>query len=268
MQRIRFRKDSLHDFIFLIDTIDKIDTIDNKLDKSFGSSEANKMVITDASGNIVTAEAGSMAVLVDNLDSTSTTMALAANQGRVLNNKKLDKQLGVENAGKFLKVNDDGVVGLGEVELENVVSYEDSVTVQVQINELLEKIYPVGSIYMSMNGVSPQSFLGGVWVRIKDTFLLSAGDIYSAGSMGGEAEHTLTENEMPSHRHNFIGSNGFSNDSASLYKSGSQYTEQASLSKGAGYSSSGTLQLSHVGGGVAHNNMPPYLVVHVWYRYS
>jgi hypothetical protein len=90
--------------------LNKIDTIDNKLDKNLGSNEANKMLITDVSGNVVTAEAGSMAVLVDNLESTSTTMAPTANQVRVLNNKKLDKQLGSENAGKLLKVNNDGVV--------------------------------------------------------------------------------------------------------------------------------------------------------------
>ena len=90
--------------------LEKIDTIDTKLDKNLGSSEANKMVVTDSEGNVVTAEAGSMAVMVDNLNSTSTDMALAANQGRVLDNKKLDKQQGVDNAGKVLTVNDNGVV--------------------------------------------------------------------------------------------------------------------------------------------------------------
>ena len=237
-----------------------------KLDKSLGASEANKMMVTDSSGNIVTAEAGSMAILVDNLNSTSTTMALAANQGRVLDNKKLDKQLGSENAGKFLKVNDDGVVGLGKVELEGVVSYDDGVTVEPQINELLEKIYPVGSIYMSLINNSPENFLGGRWLPIVNVFLLGAGDTYSAGSFGGEATHTLTIDEMPEHRHNFVGSQGFTNSGASLYKSGSQYTEQASVSKGAGYSSSGTLQLGMTGSSQPHNNMPPYMAVYMWQR--
>ena len=89
--------------------LEKIDTIDTKLDKNLGSSEANKMMVTDSSGNIVTAEAGSMAVMVDNLESTSTDMALAANQGRVLDNKKLDKQQGVDNAGKVMAIDTDGV---------------------------------------------------------------------------------------------------------------------------------------------------------------
>lgn len=105
--------------------LSKIDTIDTKLDKNLGASQANKMVVTDGLGNVVTAEAGSMAVLVDNLDSTSTTMALAANQGRVLDNKKLDKQLGSENAGKFLKVDEDGIVSLAKVEAEGSVTTEE-----------------------------------------------------------------------------------------------------------------------------------------------
>lgn len=70
---------------------------------------------------------------------------------------------------------------------------------------LLDKIYPVGSIYTSTKNVSPATFLGGTWTRIKDTFLLAAGDTYSAGATGGSSTHTLTIDEMPSHTHTFNG---------------------------------------------------------------
>ena len=50
-------------------------------------------------------------------------------------------------------------------------------------------IYPVGSIYMSVNSTSPASLFGGTWEWLKDRFLLGAGGTYSAGSTGGEAEH-------------------------------------------------------------------------------
>ena len=66
---------------------------------------------------------------------------------------------------------------------------------------LLDFVYPVGSIYMSMNNTSPQTFLGGTWERIQDKFLLSAGSTYGAGTTGGESTHTLTIGEMPSHTH-------------------------------------------------------------------
>jgi microcystin-dependent protein len=68
-------------------------------------------------------------------------------------------------------------------------------------NNLINIIYPVGAIYMSTNNVSPATFLGGTWERIKDKFLLTAGDTYAAGSTGGAATHTLTTAQMPSHTH-------------------------------------------------------------------
>lgn len=66
---------------------------------------------------------------------------------------------------------------------------------------LLPKIYPVGAIYWSTKSTSPASLFGGTWTQIKDRFLLCAGSTYSAGSTGGEAAHTLTVAEMPSHNH-------------------------------------------------------------------
>ena len=59
-------------------------------------------------------------------------------------------------------------------------------------NYILDKIHPVGSIYISENSTSPATLFGGTWERVKDRFLLAAGDTYSAGSTGGSATHTLT----------------------------------------------------------------------------
>lgn len=66
---------------------------------------------------------------------------------------------------------------------------------------MLDNVWPVGSIYMSVNSTDPGTLFGGTWQRLKDRFLLGAGDTYMAGSQGGEASHTLTENEMPAHSH-------------------------------------------------------------------
>ena len=62
---------------------------------------------------------------------------------------------------------------------------------------LLDIIYPVGSIYQSMDATSPVDFIGGTWTKIK-TFLYGAD---TANQTGGEAEHTLTIDEMPNHHH-------------------------------------------------------------------
>ena len=61
--------------------------------------------------------------------------------------------------------------------------------------------YPVGSIYMSVNSTNPGELFGGTWKQIQGRFLLGQGSGYSAGAMGGEASHTLTVAEMPSHYH-------------------------------------------------------------------
>lgn len=66
---------------------------------------------------------------------------------------------------------------------------------------VLEAVYPVGAIYLSTNSTSPSTLFGGTWVQLKDTFLLSAGDTYTAGDTGGEATHTLVTKELPSHAH-------------------------------------------------------------------
>ena len=39
--------------------------------------------------------------------------------------------------------------------------------------------------------------------NLTDRFIVGAGNDYTVGATGGEATHTLTENEMPKHRHSF-----------------------------------------------------------------
>lgn len=70
-------------------------------------------------------------------------------------------------------------------------------------NKLLNLIYPVGSIYMSVNNVSPASFLGGTWEALKDRFLVGAGNSYSVNSTGGSttSSYTLTSSNIPAHSH-------------------------------------------------------------------
>lgn len=123
---------------------------------------------------------------------------------------------------------------------------------------ILEAVYPVGSIYMSVNSTSPATLFGGTWEAIQGKFLLGAdGGAYKAGNTGGEATHTLTISEMPSHKHSIWFPNDGGEQSAEIGypDTGSKNTYYAEASK-----TSGT------GGGSAHNNMPPYLAVYIWKR--
>lgn len=117
--------------------------------------------------------------------------------------------------------------------------------------------YPVGAIYLSVNDTNPATLFGGTWERIGGRFLLGADDTYTAGSTGGEAEHTLTIDEMPKHNHEIDNLNASGN--ATPYM-----TVQAQDNKGYG----GNVQTMFAGGGKPHNNLPPYLTVFMWKRVS
>lgn len=122
--------------------------------------------------------------------------------------------------------------------------------------EVLRKVYPVGAVYMSVNSADPADLFGfGTWERVKDRFLLAAGDAYAAGSTGGEATHTLTAEEMPRHDHAVpsFGSDNVLGNNWALRAIKSYDDTQAVWSKA-------------VGGGQPHNNMPPYLAVYIWKR--
>lgn len=128
------------------------------------------------------------------------------------------------------------------------------------VNEAIKNnwltIYPIGSIYMSVNEVNPSEIFGGTWQRIKDRFLLASGDTYNNGATGGEATHTLTVNELPSHNHSLNIPTAVAGSSANI-ASGSVYSIQEATY---------TNPTGNTGGGAAHNNMPPYLAVNVWVR--
>mgnify|MGYP001002538202 CR=1 FL=1 len=134
--------------------------------------------------------------------------------------------------------------------------------------QMIDMIYPVGSIYMSVNSTSPQTLFGGTWVQLQNRFLLGAGSSYTAGSTGGETTHKLTVNEMPSHTHG-NGDNGSflsiytSHDPAGLRNLGFQ-----GIANGGWWcpANKNLTDITYTGGNAAHNNMPPYLVVYMWKR--
>ena len=128
-------------------------------------------------------------------------------------------------------------------------------SLEINGKTVFDMVYPVGSVYVSVNSTSPETLFGGTWVQIKDKFLLSAGDTYKAGATGGEATHVLTVDEMPRHNHSIDNLNA--SGSTTPYM-----TVQAQEKKGYG----GNVQTFFTGGGQAHNNMPPYIVVYIWQR--
>ena len=137
-------------------------------------------------------------------------------------------------------------------------------------NKLLNipnKIYPVGSIYMSVNDTSPQVLFGGTWERIQDRFLLAAGSSYNAGSTGGEASHTLSINEIPSHEGHLYANNGstWGGTDGGHYLNSSTMSIAGTAGRGWVLHSGNEMHPAGFsrGGSESHNNMPPYLTVYI-----
>lgn len=120
--------------------------------------------------------------------------------------------------------------------------------------------HPVGSIYVSLNSTSPASLFGGTWERLKDRFLLAAGDTYEAGSTGGESQHTLTVNEIPGHTHTI--------ENGTVTVSGGNVGNISYANNNSILASTTNSRVTDTGGSQPHNNMPPYLCVYMWKRIS
>ena len=150
------------------------------------------------------------------------------------------------------------------------------------VSACLLKIYPVGSIYMSVNDTNPATFLGGTWVRwgqgrvpvgVKD----DDDDFKSSELTGGEKQHTLTTRETPTHTHDISVKPDRSGYGGSIYIT----TEQGSyvkylptanstnnrigLEAGLGSPDSVVL-MSNIGGDKPHNNLQPYITCYMWKR--
>lgn len=136
--------------------------------------------------------------------------------------------------------------------------------------EYMDKIYPVGAIYISTSSADPSILFGGTWERIKDRFLLSAGNDYSAGTTGGSPDAVVV-----SHKHNvMIGGDNVSRRKNSS-ETGAGFYVPSTINEsaqndywgsGLDMSSNYKWQTAAVGENEKNKNMPPYLTVYMWKR--
>lgn len=135
---------------------------------------------------------------------------------------------------------------------------------------LLNALHPVGSLYWSRNATDPSQLFGGKWTRIKDKFILAAGDDYEAGTEGGEAEHKLDIKEIPSVSFNIPHVAGFNQEDATGYTGHNiehSYIPNPNNYEGAAHALDSAVWHHLVfGGNQPHNNMPPYIAFYCWER--
>ena len=129
-------------------------------------------------------------------------------------------------------------------------------------NELLDMVYPIGSLYMSMKDTNPSELFGGTWERIKDRFIYANGDATTPGTLGGSTTHN-----------HGLGA-GFT--ALNVGGGGIQYQEKqvsawgtnAAMNIASSYVSYQTKSWGIALGGTTDNAniMPPYITAYVWKR--
>lgn len=196
--------------------------------------------------------------IVNNVTSTDADKPLSAYQGYLLSNR-------IPN-----KVSD----------LTNDVGY-------TKTTDLLNLIYPVGSVYMSVNSTSPATLFGGTWERLQGGFLYGA--INDSGSGNGTGTSTgtnndntgstaITVNQMPEHTHNVTAGRSYfftlgAAGNTDWYGGGSSDKIWAPTFPNDAARGWSTATANSTGGGEGHthtlNNHShtiPYMAVFVWKR--
>lgn len=145
-------------------------------------------------------------------------------------------------------------------------------TTKLAKSEVLNTIFPVGSLYLSVSSTSPASLFGGTWERLGGRFLLGADDAYPAGSTGGEAAVTLEKDQLPTVEGS-LDFRALSSDANIVSGDGEvfTYTANGGPTWSNSISSVGTAMpcdriTMRFGGSQPHNNLPPYLAVYIWKR--
>jgi microcystin-dependent protein len=136
-----------------------------------------------------------------------------------------------------------------------------NMVVDLNFTNMMNTIYPVGSIIFSIDSLNPQNRFGGTWVQISQgRFVVGVGTgtdgiqnkEFAAGNTTGEYEHQLTIAEMPSHNHtvpNF------------------RYIGDRDDDENKGYwDQGGSIETGYTGGNAYHNNTPPGFGMYVWQR--
>lgn len=184
-----------------------------------------------------------------NVNSITTVVKSPIEENTTLNNVTVRK---IDSKNGSFKIDENGNLTVNTISAKTPISQALDFT----------KIYPVGSIYMSVNNTNPSKLFGGSWEEIAKGRTLvgvdtSQTEFNTAKKTGGEKNHKLTLSEIPSHSHN-IGS----------------IAKWADKQFGIGSGNAATIGLFdnvhslEAGSNIAHNNLPPYFTCHIFQRIS
>lgn len=155
-------------------------------------------------------------------------------------------------------------------ELGNLSVNKITTAVPIEAEVKLLSVYPVGSIYISVNNTNPGNVFGGTWQsfgagRTLVGFDSSQPEFDTIKKIGGEKTHTLTPDELARHEHfdvKWAGYNiGFDSGGVALKLTGQDW-------HGYDNGQNGKMRTGMAGGDYPHNNLQPYITVYMWLRIS
>ena len=132
--------------------------------------------------------------------------------------------------------------------------------------------FPIG--FGGFFQTNPNTIYSGTsWAQKKDVFILAAGDTYSAGSTGGEAQHILTEAELPKvsgvisfmsngNNQGIVSASETTGVFSALQMSSGEFVPN---SRTDGTDGARSVKFN-LGANNPHNNMPPYYTMPFWIR--
>lgn len=142
-------------------------------------------------------------------------------------------------------------------------------------SQLLQRVYPIGSLYISESTVSPATLFGfGRWEKIEDRFLIGAGKNMPIKSSGGSKTHS--HGNKNGRNGNLAAAIGATNNNASTigFKAAND-TDLGAVGNatyviaGTGTGFTGWNHFTQVVGQTAEDGtLPPYYAVNIWKRVS
>lgn len=151
--------------------------------------------------------------------------------------------------------------------------YDKNGVLQTIKSAVLEMFYPVGSIYMSTSPADPSTFMGGGWTswgqgKVPVGVNTSDSDFSTVEKTGGAKTVTLTESQMPAHKHDFSITYTYQTSEVSYVENQVPVNQQNRGYAGESERTSKTYSTNSSGSGNAHNNLQPYITCYMWKRTS
>ena len=135
--------------------------------------------------------------------------------------------------------------------------------IETTTQTIINTIFPVGSIFISVANTNPSTYLGGTWTawgsgKVPVGVDTAQTEFNSVEKTGGEKTHTLTTTEIPSHHHSYDKTTG-----GDFFITNEETLGSVIALKNLTITSTNT---GNTGSGGSHNNLQPYITCYMWKR--